>query len=340
MQIISIIIIALSIWGIGLTIHINKKKKVKKPLVCMMGAHCEDVVRSKFSSFFGIGLEFFGGLYYGVILISYSLLLFLPQLFNDFIIFILTGLTIAAFLFSIYLTFVQAFFIKRWCSWCLCSAGISTTIFILAIIALLNSSFEIIPILEFLYTPIVMLHLVGFALGVGGATVSDILFLKFLKDFKIDVRENKVLKIMSQIIWFGLLLIIISGIGLYLPRAEELLQSSKFLLKMVVVAVIVVNGALLNLLVSPRLMQISIDYMDPEKPTVLRVGQVNSFRKFSFALGAISFGSWYTALILGVLDRIPLPFIQLLGIYIGIIIILVIGSQIFERLYTHQKKKV
>jgi len=131
------LILLASSLGILLCIDIYKKKQRQGPLVCYLGADCETVVRGKFSSFLGIGLEILGGLYYSLILLVYlALLLFAlpsePLIYT--IIVIISGL---AFFMSVVLTFIQAFVIRTWCSWCLISAGVSTLIFILGLISIL-----------------------------------------------------------------------------------------------------------------------------------------------------------------------------------------------------------
>ncbi|MFT5179703.1 MAG: putative membrane protein [Candidatus Paceibacteria bacterium] len=324
-------IIALAIWGLQITAKIYREKRKGGPMICPLGANCKDVVNSEFSSFFGIGLEIFGILYYLMIIASYLTLMIFPQLFSDLMMFLLTGFTIGAFFFSIYLTLVQAFYLKSWCTWCLCSAGASTTIFILSTVGLFVRDISFIPIFEYFHQPILILHLLGFAIGVGGATFTDILFFKFLKDFKISPAEDKILKVMSQVIWVGLLFLIISGIGLYIPNMEALNHSSKFLVKVVVVGIIVLNGVLLNLVVSPKLIKISF------KGTGL-VNSLQRTRKIAFASGAISFVSWYSAFILGSLKSIPLTFIQLLSIYLAIVFIAVVFSQITEKVLGSKKK--
>jgi len=207
------------------------------------------------------------------------------------------------------------------------SAGVSTAIFIFTMIEISLLDFSIIPVLEFLHKPILWLHLLGFALGVGGATITDVLFFKFLNDFKISVEESKVMSILSQIIWVGLLFAVISGIGLYLPKAEILNETPKFLLKTLVVLVIIVNGAFLNLYVSPKLVQISW------KTTALPIRSIMRFRRVAFALGGISFISWYTAFLLGFVKNVPYTFTALLGMYIGVLLIAVVGSQVTERAF-------
>ena len=321
-----LLIVAAALIGLTITINIYKKKHKKKPLVCPFGADCDSVITSDFSSFMGIGLEIYGMLYYGFIAIAYSILIFFPQLQNEFLMFILSGAAIGAFLFSLYLTFVQAFLLRIWCSWCLMSAGVSTAIFIFAMIGISISSFSFVPILTEYKSYVTLLHLFGFALGLGGATISDLLFLRFLKDFKITTNERDILKLMSQVVWVGLLIIVISGIGLFLTDVERFLDSAKFLTKMTVIAVIIINGAFLNLLITPKLLTIAW------KTNGIDVKKTSKMSDLAFALGAISVISWYAAFFLGSIKNVPFSYTQLILAYVGMIIIGIVGSQIFKKI--------
>lgn len=328
----SLIILA-ALWGLSITYRISKEKKSGQPMVCPLGADCKKVVTSEFSSFLGIGLEAYGAIYYVVTIVGYTfLLLFLPNIPPDTVVFLLTGFTIVAFLFSVYLTIVQAFYLRSWCTWCLCSACASTVIFLLTIFALIVSAVEIMPLLVWLQKPILILHLLGFALGVGGATISDILFLKFLKDFQISEEEDKILRTMSQIVWVGLLIVIISGVGLFIPNSAELLGSSKFLVKMTAVLIIIINGSFLNLILSPRILRLDLN-------TGIEVKKAHMMRKIAFALGGISFVSWYIAFILGVLKHVDLTYFELISFYGLCLIFAIVASQIGERLYCTRSTK-
>lgn len=184
-------------------------------------------------------------------------------------------------------------------------------------------------------TVILIAHMIGVALGVGGATVSDVLFFRFLKDLKISHFEARILNTLSRIIWLGLIILIISGIGLYIPNAERLSQSSKFLTKMVVVLVILANGIALNLIVSPKLKKISF-----EKKHEHVTGELRRLRKIAFALGAISITSWYSALILGSLRSIPYGFLIVLSAYLLILFSAILVSQFAEYLLSKRKIRI
>jgi len=87
-------------------------------------------------------------------------------------------------------------------------------------------------------------------------------------------------------------------------------------LKMIVVAVLLINGLILNLRIAPK----------------LSTGAVSKrVRKAAYALGSVSGGSWLSAFILGTMRASPLPFSQLLGIYVLALGGAILVSQLLER---------
>ena len=320
-----VILIFAAFGGFLLAFCIRHKKQAHEKMICPLDSDCDAVIYSDYSKFLGIPLEIIGLWYYGIIAVSYTLFLVIPAFAAPTVVFGVLILTIAAFLFSLYLTFIQAFAIRQWCTWCLISAGLCAVIFATALGA---SEFSFVSLLAERHDLIVILHVLGVALGLGGATITDIFFFKFLKDFRISKSEADIMHTLSQIIWFALAILVLTGIGLYLPEAEELNQSAKFLTKMIVVAVIIVNGAFLNLFVAPKFVKISFGEKRGHRP-----GELHYERKIAFALGAVSMVSWYSAFILGMLRNIPFDFSSLLLIYLVLLGGAIIGSQFMERFF-------
>ena len=116
--------------GVLLSNFIRRKKTAKEILVCPAGFDCESVIHSKYSKFLGIPVENLGILYYLSVTIGYGVFLFSPERSSDVYSFFMLSLTVAAFLFSVYLTFIQAVVLREWCTLCLLSALLSTLIFI------------------------------------------------------------------------------------------------------------------------------------------------------------------------------------------------------------------
>ncbi|HLD25785.1 MAG TPA: vitamin K epoxide reductase family protein [Candidatus Andersenbacteria bacterium] len=323
-----LVTIILAIIGLVVAAYIHNKKQRKQTLVCPLHAHCDPVIHSDWAKFLGVPVELLGMAYYGLIAASYILLAVVPELKTVPVSFVLLIITTAAFLFSLYLTFIQAVAIKQWCSWCLFSASLCTVIFFVAVS---TAPGGIVSLLAETKGVIVGIHLLGLVFGLGGATISDLLFFRFLKDFKIAPYEAEVMKIMSQIIWLGLAILIISGVGLYLPQAETLNASAKFLTKMIVVSIILVNGAFLNLVIAPRM--ITFTFGQDHLP---RTSEMRRYRRLAFALGAVSFTSWYSAFVLGMLRSIPVTLPVALVVYVFIVFGAIGTSQLVERRLNQQ----
>ncbi len=176
-----------------------------------------------------------------------------------------------------------------------------------------------------------LIHAIGFILGFGGAVIADSLFFKFLKDLRISKLEKQVLGHLSNVVVYGLTILFVSGILLFLTDPQTYLHSSKFLTKMIIVYIIAFNGWLLHRRVSPSLMHI-----EWHKGTYAKKRPV---RKLAFALGSISMTSWTCALILGYLRSIPFTVAQALGCYVLIIGCAVAVSQILEHALSHYMDK-
>ncbi len=321
----------LAFGGLAISFYIYHKKKSSEVLVCPIGSSCDNVVHSDYSRFFGVPIEVIGIFYYGFLALYYGAFLAFENLISVELKFVFLLITAGSFLFSLYLTFIQGVVIREWCTWCLGSATITTFIFSIAIYL---TDFNIIDLLAQYKEMAVFIHLIGFALGVGGATITDLFFFRFLKDFRISESESETMKVVSDVIWFGLGLAVLSGLALYLPEAEKLNHSAKFLTKIIAVGIIIINGAFLNLLISPRLVKISF-----HKKHEHQAGELHLLRRIAFAMGAISLTSWYSVAVLGFLNFSPLPFEEMLSLYISLLIVSVVGSQITERFFHYKAQK-
>lgn len=176
-----------------------------------------------------------------------------------------------------------------------------------------------------------LLHVFSVIVGMGSALVSDILFNVYIKDKKINIHEDRTLNTLSKIIWFSLFFIFMSGIALFLSDPVKYSHSVKFLIKMTIVTVVIINGYMFQRIVHPALRKINFSDTNIHHKYV-------KLRKLSFAFGAISLTSWLLAFILGMLKSIPISYtIALLG-YITILLGGVLFSQIVEYRLTHKGK--
>lgn len=316
------VLIFTALAGFLLAFFIRHKKKTHEKMTCPLDSDCNAVIESEYSRFFYIPVELLGLFYYGIIAASYALFLIFSGYVLPSAIFSIFILTIAAFLFSLYLTFIQAFAIKQWCVWCLTSAGLCTIIFA---ISLSTSEYGFIHLLAKYSESVFIVYFSGLALGFGGATVTGVLFLRFLKDLKISQFEIEVMKNISQVIWFSLAVILISGFGLYLAKQGDLFQSSKFLSAIVVLGTITASGAILNFIVTPKLLKISSAEKHKHQPD-----ELHRERKIAFGLGAVSVISWYSIFVLSILKSAP-AFFFLMAFYLLFLAGGFFLSQLIER---------
>lgn len=123
------IVIAAACVGFFIAGHIRHKKQAGEQFVCPIGFDCDAVVRSKYSLVMGIPVEIGGMFYYALIAVSYTIFYFTPTFLSPALSLAVLITSGGAVLFSLYLTGVQMFALKEWCSWCLASAVMCTVIF-------------------------------------------------------------------------------------------------------------------------------------------------------------------------------------------------------------------
>jgi len=278
-----IVIAALAGFCVALNVWYTKKNNLQ--LVCPTGSDCNSVINSKFSKFFGIRLEILGMIYFAVIILGYLGLIFFPEFFVGNRLVALAMLTIGAALFSSYLLFVQDFILEQWCIWCILTAFMSLTIFLFSLISLPMATGFLSGIAGF----ISMLKFLGFILGLGSTIAAIVLFLgKFLKDDKIDEKECDILGSLSELIWLGLGLTLMSEFIFYVVN-PSLIQDETFVARIIALMISAFTGAVFMIIFAPFLTYI------PFGNTEEIASPLKNLRKPIFALGALSVSSWFFA---------------------------------------------
>jgi uncharacterized membrane protein len=126
------IILVLSILGVAVSIYLSWAYLSGSHIACTTHG-CEAVRSSSYSKLFGIPQPVFGILFY----LAIGFLALISQIgektFTIGIKRLIIVFSAFGFLYSVYLTSLEAFVIKAYCDWCLVSAGISTLIFIIAL---------------------------------------------------------------------------------------------------------------------------------------------------------------------------------------------------------------
>ncbi len=168
-----------------------------------------------------------------------------------------------------------------------------------------------------------MAHVFFVVIGMGGALIADILFNFYVKDKNINPTENTTLQFLSKIIWVSLAMIVLSGLSIFLSDPLQYAYSAKFVIKMIIVTVLILNGLLFWQVTHASLTKISFTDTNADNPYV-------RIRKFSFACGAVSIVSWLSAFVLGSIPSISLTLREAGMAYAGLLVVAILGSQIAE----------
>ena len=178
------------------------------------------------------------------------------------------------------------------------------------------------------------MHLMGVAVGMGGATITDLLFFNFLRDFKISRKEAEVMRILSNVIMVALAVLYLSGAALFLSDPSKFMQSPAFLAKASIVVVLTINGIIMHKFIAPHMVRFSF-----LRHPIHGHQKIHKMRAVAFAMGAISFTSWYSVFFIAMLKSY-LPsetsLLQIIGGYLFIVLSAVLVSQILHR-YIHRK---
>lgn len=180
---------------------------------------------------------------------------------------------------------------------------------------------------------LIAFHIIGTAFGVGGATISGVLFFKFLKSVSVNRTEFNFLKTTSSLIWLGFVILAFSGIGFFIVyRANNLgptvMYEPRLWAHLTIALVLLLNSVVMHGRILPVL---ESEIGRPAKSPIF-------FKKMplAFSSGAISLVSWYSALVLGAWRGLTASYFFIISAYLalllaGIILANIIGGFLIKR---------
>jgi hypothetical protein len=138
-------------------------------------------------------------------------------------------------------------------------------------------------------------HFIGLALGIGAATVLDLMLIRYFLTQKITTEKWHVFLTVTYLVNAGLTLLWITGISfliLYSYTDPHLLHNQKIMAKVIIVSCLTLNGFYIHFRVLPYLADQIFEGM-------------TNFQKTSFLTsGAVSATSWYVPLMLGTMVQL------------------------------------
>jgi hypothetical protein len=161
-----------------------------------------------------------------------------------------------------------------------------------------------------LKTIFVVAHIIGGAIGLGGATMSDLLFFHSIKNRIISKDQFHLLDVASTVVFGGMTLVVLTGVWLIFA-SPELLEVARVQAKLTAVFVLLVNGFILHSVIL-KYLKTRLDEPLPER-------ELRSRQWIFAASGSASIVSWYTVFVLASAEELALSYPVLLGAYLAAI---------------------
>lgn len=171
-----------------------------------------------------------------------------------------------------------------------------------------------------------LIHFAGIILGVGAATLLDLIILRFVLIRKIEESYIAIIDFASLVIIFGLSLLWFSGMGFFVYYSFfdiAKIDNPKLFAKFVIVGVLTLNAFLVHHFIIPQVeIQIGQHLFD---------GLTKFHRFLLILIGTISAISWYVPLVLGIVPQLnnTIPSDVILVSYAVLILFVNIIIQIF-----------
>ena len=163
-------------------------------------------------------------------------------------------------------------------------------------------------------------HVFSAVLGMGAALSMDVLFHFYSADRKLTRGELRTFSILSRVVWYGIFAIATTGFGMFLSAPARYLVSVKFVSKMTIFAVLVINGVVVHFLVQRHFVRAGFFTSLREKAA----------RHVAFLCGAISVVSWMSILTLGVMDSVSMSYGGVMAAYGAIVCVACVASLAIE----------
>mgnify|MGYP001791711635 CR=1 FL=1 len=175
-------------------------------------------------------------------------------------------------------------------------------------------------------------HFLGLSLGLGAATLLDLMIVRFFLGRVMTTQTYEVFEFLADLVSVGLKLLWVTGLGFlafYWFYDPIKLGNEKVWAKMVIVGILSINGYFIHRSVIP--------FMHGQIGRTMLEGVMMRRNIVFVTMGMVSFVSWYAPLIIANLSQLnfQVPMLQILVLYglvlcgvLAIAHVLLFGSQI------------
>ena len=138
---------ALSLAGLALATYLSVEHVTGGAPACVVSGGCGDVTSGEYAVLLGVPVAFIGVAGYGALLLGTLAYLGLDSPPNS-LAYALLGMALLGEGFTAYFVYTQAFRIHAYCAYCLASAAIMTSAFVMTLYATVRARYEPSAVLE------------------------------------------------------------------------------------------------------------------------------------------------------------------------------------------------
>jgi len=166
-----------------------------------------------------------------------------------------------------------------------------------------------------LYTAVLIVHILGVAIGAGGALTTDLLFFSASRDKKISDDEIRLIRTGSLATWIGVYILIVSGFTLLYLGNFALMAEPRFQAKLTLVIILVLNGAIFHFIHLPFIAN-TLSYAKRLPFTV------KQRLCLLIASGAISVTTWISIIIFAYAKEATFSYMTWMGLYLIALVVM------------------
>lgn len=157
-----------------------------------------------------------------------------------------------------------------------------------------------------------LIHFIGLAIGLGTATLLDLMILKFFMATTVREQKFDVFAFCTRVVNIGLIMLWVSGIGFilyYWKYDPVLLTNEKIHAKIAIVCILTINGFFIH--------RIFLPFLETRLGRYLLEGVPLSRQHVLVTSAVISGVSWYTPLLIANLPQLnfSVPMMKIMGAY-------------------------
>lgn len=171
-----------------------------------------------------------------------------------------------------------------------------------------------------------LFHFAGLALGLGAATVLDLIVLRFFMMRRVSTNGCEIFHFCANLVLVGIAMMWITGIGFllfYQFYDPDLLMNEKIWAKVAIVGILTLNGVFVHRFISP--------FITDRTGHMLMEGIPLQRKLALITVGTLSFVSWYGPLAIANLPQLnfSVPMLQILAVYAGILAAILVAAYLF-----------